>query len=384
MRVIVSEFADASWAEWLERFNGNIYHSIEWADMFRTSHSRPLFFHWLNDNDKCIGLAVGIESWSPMRYIGRLSKRLNLETYPAVRGSAIDLVRSMIGSIMQFAKEEDYRGLTIQSYFVNVMLQGLERLGFTTKPRIEFIVDLSRPHEELWTDLSEHHRRKIKKASKHGLLFEEASSIDAMLQLRMLQLFSLNRRIGPGGHIDMPNEIVYEKLAKDYFEKNLGKLFVMTRNNKAVSAALISLYAGRAYYVYGGSNDEGFKTDAPALLFWEIFSRCRELGYRELNLGGVPASAAYPDSPSHGLYRFKANFGGRQVACMSGSVEELKPFRGWLASKAKKTIQLLSYPTGVHKHNAICCLKTASSDFRHQGLSSSVPSQAGGQTGGSL
>ena len=340
MHVIVSASPDVSWSAWLATFNGNIYHSIEWADMSRTAYSRPLFFHWVNDSNECIGLAVGIESCSPIRYIGRFSKRLNFETYPAVRENAGDSIGPLLGSIREYAKNEGYRGLAIQSYFAGAVPADLERMGFTTRPRIEFIVDLEKPKEDLWADLSDHHRRKIKRAGKHGLVMEETCSVDAMRELRMLQIFSRNRKAEAGEHIELPDEVAYEKLAKDYFEKDLGRLFVMKSERKIVSAALVSLYGGHAYYVYGGSNEEGFAMDAPALLFWEIFSRCRELGFREFNLGGVPASAAEPDSPSHGLYRFKSSFGGRQVACMSASAEELMPVRGWLAINAKRCIEL--------------------------------------------
>jgi hypothetical protein len=336
LHLVASESVGAEWSIWPEKFNGNIYHSVSWADTRVSSHSRPLFFHWLDDEDRCVGIAVGIKSSSPIRCIGRFFKRLDFESYPAVEGNGIDSAKLMIKQLLNFAKEGGYCSLTIQSYFSNVVVPDMDRLGFITTPRIEFILDLTKPEEELWKQLAEHHRRKIKKANKHGLLFEEVCTLDAMKQLRKLQISSRDRRMRRGEHLGMLDEAFYVEMGKGYFEKNLGRIFLITHENQAISSAFVSMYAGKALYVLGGSSDEGFKLDAPALLFWKIFSRCRELGCREFSMGGVPTSAVNPESQSFGLYRFKAGFGGRQVMCLSVSAENLQPLRGWLVRIAKK------------------------------------------------
>src|SRR4030065_1445011 len=103
----------------------------------------------------------------------------------------------------------------------------------------------------------------------------------------------------------MLDDASFEDMGYRCLEKNLGRVFFMTYGKQPVSAAFISIYRGQAIYVYGGSSDEGFEMDAPALLFWEIFARCREYGCTEFSMGGVPASATNLDSQSCGLYRFK-------------------------------------------------------------------------------
>ncbi|MHC4180920.1 MAG: hypothetical protein ACYSWU_25770 [Planctomycetota bacterium] len=48
------------------------------------------------------------------------------------------------------------------------------------------------------------------------------------------------------------------------------------------------------------------------LLQFELLARLREQGVEEVNIGGVPADAANPDHPQHGLYCFKRGFGGTE------------------------------------------------------------------------
>lgn len=339
MRLIVSKSVCVEWSGWLEKFEGNIYHSSVWAETRHSCHSHPLFFHWLDNNDCCLGIAVGIKHWSPVRYIGHFFKRLDFESYPAVQGNDVDLTRSMIKQLLKFAKDGGYRSLTIQSFCANVMVSDMDQLGFVTTPRIEFILDPGIPEEELWKRLSEHHRRKIKRANRHGLLFEEACTIDAMREIRKLQMMFRDRRMQRGEYFGTVNEDYYEEMGKRYFDKNLGRVFFMTHEKQVVTTAFVTIYAGKAYSVYTGSSEEGFRLDASALLFWKIFSRCRELGCKEFNIGGVPDSAVSPESQSYGLYRFKAGFGGRQVKCLSGTAENLQPLRCKLATIAKRGLK---------------------------------------------
>lgn len=332
MQLEVDRSAGAEWGQLIERFDGNIYHSQEWAETWRSDYASPLFFRGLDEHSRCVGIALAIERHSSRPVIGRFLKRLDFETFPAVQANDPDQARAMIGRMIEFAKAGGYRGLTLQSHYSGVPLSNLDHLGLVATPRIEFIVDLTRSEEDRWKQLSTHHQRKIKKASKHGLVFEEACSIDAMQELRRLQIGSRDRRVERGEYFGLQDEAYYEQMGRRYFERNLGRLFLMRHEGRPVSAAFISIYSGRALYVLGGSEPKGFELDAPAVLFWKVLSRCVELGCREFNFGGVPASAQDQQSVGHGLYRFKAGFGGHQAARVSGTLEGLQPGLSGLAT----------------------------------------------------
>jgi lipid II:glycine glycyltransferase (peptidoglycan interpeptide bridge formation enzyme) len=242
----------------------------------------------------------------------------------------------MLKQIVEYARLKGFLSLSIQSYLTNIAIDEIEQLGFISSPRIEFAIDLTRSNDELVKCYSSHHRRKLKKAHKHNLVLKEANTMEGMRDLRRLQIQSRDRRMQRGEFIGMLDDSFYEEVGKKYFRKKLGRVFLMTQGDQAVTAAFVSIYAGRGYYVYGGSSDDGFKMDAPALLFFNIFARCRELGCREFNMGGVPADAVNPESPSHGLYRFKAGFGGKQINCLSLSIENLRPRINSIIRIAKK------------------------------------------------
>jgi len=325
MNMNVSATTGEQWKQWEAELGGNIFHSQAWAETQRTATSRPLFFSWHDRDGQCLGLAVGVETWSSRPLVGRFLKQLAFETQPIAKEDRRDLMQTMMGQIIAHAKKKRYRKLDLESYMARVDIADLDLGDLTTNGRIEFIVDLNRTNEQMVKGLSSHHRRKLKKANKHDLELHEASTMDALREFRQLQVMSRDRRLKRGEEIGILDDSYYEILGQKYFSNQLGRIFILRSEGRPLSTAFVSIYGGKALYMYGGSSDEGFRKDAPVLLFTQIFERCRELGCTEFNLGGVPAESVDKEEASHGLYRFKSGFGGRQADCTSG--HQLQPIR---------------------------------------------------------
>jgi len=339
LQLVVSNEAGPEWSDWLKTLNGNIYHSSQWAETRRTATSRPLFFRWRDDSGVTRGIAVGIESQSTFPVVGRQFKNLELGTFPAAGSSRDCLIQDLITQLLDYSKAAGHSSLAVQSYYADSRCLKSDQRGFEAAHRLEFVIDLTLSEEQLWRNLHTNHRRKIGKARKHGLKFEYASDLEAMREFRKLQVQSRDRRENRGEHIGTMDDSYYERFGRAYFERDLGRVYFLTHGGTAVSGAFVSMFAGKAYYVFGGSSDEGFSMDAPALLFWEIFSHCCSLGCHEFNMGGVPAAAMDKGAQSHGLYRFKAGFGGQQVPCTSLTAENLQPRRDWLIKMARKVLR---------------------------------------------
>jgi hypothetical protein len=321
-RLLATPAPGPDWQRWLEAFDATLYHSAEWGQANESSVSRPLYFRWLDETGTCAGIAVGIERWSA-RPGGRLFRRLDFESYPVMQDDNPERVRAAIGSLVEFAGHEGYRALSVQSYGTRIRELDLSLEGLTPVHRLEFVIDLTRPSDQLWKGLSTHHRRKIKRAAANGLTFEETCTLDGLRHSRALQIRSRDRRVARGEWIPSGDDASYERLGMRLFASKVGRVWLATREGQVVSAAFIWIYRGRAFYAFGGSSDEGFALDAPAWLFWQGFDRCRGLGCVEFNFGGVSVAAQSPDAQSHGLYRFKQGFGGVERLCVSGHAEQL-------------------------------------------------------------
>ncbi|RJQ84716.1 MAG: peptidoglycan bridge formation glycyltransferase FemA/FemB family protein [Desulfobacteraceae bacterium] len=339
MHLEVFAHADSNWTDKIDRFGGNLFHTPQWADSRRSAASRALFFQLYDARRDCLGIALGIEMWSPLPVIGRYSKQLEFETYPAVQDDREELVHAMMKQIISHARGRGFRRVVFNSYLTRTFLKHPGDMGLKTKPRIEFIIDLTRSDSQLFSGFSAHHKRKIKKARKHDLVFCGSQDPQAMRQFRQLQKRSRDRRLERGENMAVREDGYYEELGKRYFAADLGTVFMLTCDGRPVSAAFVAHYGPQALYMYGGSNDLGFEMDAPILLFSHIFSCCRERGRRIFNLGGVPEEARQPEAQSHGLFRFKEGFGGAQRICLNAVADNLNPGRDKLLNLFKRLLR---------------------------------------------
>jgi len=338
MQLSVALKPDSQWEDDLRQLGGNLFHTPQWAASRISGSHRPHYMRMVDDAGRCYGLALGMENRSALPLIGGLSKQLELETYPVVLDDQVDLLRAMVDRIIEYAASKGFRKAVFNSYMGRVLLEDPIRMGVQTQKRIEFVIDLSRTDSELFSGFKTHHKRKIKKARKHGMEFAFSQDLESMQKFRTLQVRSRDRRLDRGEQMAVLEDTYYEELGKRYFKEDIGTVFMMLHEGSPVSAAFVAHYGDHALYMYGGSSDVGFRMDAPVLLFTHIFAHYREKGFRRFNLGGVPAEAMEPDTPSHGLYRFKAGFGGEQVLCSTVTADHLNPGRDKLLNLAKRML----------------------------------------------
>ena len=339
MKMIVSNSPDQAWDKWLKELNGNVYHSVSWAETQSVGNRSPFYFLWLDSLNQILAIAVGIQRQSSIPLLGRFSKHLEFGTYPANRENSDCSNQNIIQQIHEYAIHNGFSSLKIQSYYASMRDSDLKLEAFESSDRLEFLIDLTLTDEQLTKNLSTNHRRKLNKAKKVDLKHRIGRDLEAMRVLRSLQVISRDRRIDRGEEIATAEDSYFEEFGKAYFKRNLGEVHYLTHNGNAVSAAFISIYNKKAYYVFGGSNDDGFAMNAPALLFMNIFSHCRELGCLEFNMGGLPANSVDKSTQSHGLYRFKSGFGGLEIPCFSFTDNNLQPGRDFLFKLARKILR---------------------------------------------
>jgi len=91
-----------------------------------------------------------------------------------------------------------------------------------------------------------------------------------------------------------------------------ARFFICYYEGKAISAALCIRYGGKAYYLFGASDNEGRQYMPNYLMQFEMMKWALEGGCHKYDFLGTPAEEE-TDSPMYGVYRFKKGFNGRSV-----------------------------------------------------------------------
>jgi len=96
------------------------------------------------------------------------------------------------------------------------------------------------------------------------------------------------------------------------YQLPLAEPLIAEVDNEPVAAIFVFYFAGRAYYVYGMSQDKHREKMPTYLLQWEAMKRAKARGCMVYDLWGAPDVFDESDS-MWGVYRFKEGLGGQVV-----------------------------------------------------------------------
>jgi len=316
-----SEKAPANWVEHIRDCDGTVYQSPAWVDISSVQLGQPVYFEWCDDMDTTVAIAVAFKKESAFPLIGRWNGLFFLESTPVIHRSSNVRLDGLMDDLCAYAVKVGCKLLDFESH----MGQELSPDGLTVgrrsvNSRIEFRLNLQKDEEQIWSEFSKHHRRKIGKARRAPLSIVSGQTQEMVQTLRELQRGSQTRRNDRGENMELGDDGPIVNFMERVLAADLGNLYLVEDDLGVISGALISIYNDKVYYVFGGSNERGFAQNAPGLLFWEMICRCRADGCTEFNFGGVPGDAREKTSHANGLYRFKSGFGGEELERFSGSI----------------------------------------------------------------
>jgi len=196
----------------------------------------------------------------------------------------------------------------------------LRRLGLrparrSVQPRTTVWVDLQADEETLLARMHPKWRYNVRLAARKGVIVREGDAED--LEVFTALMAVTGQRQGFGIH-----EPAYYRLFWEQFAPTGHAVLLLAEHaGRPLAGLLIGQAAGRAWYLYGASGNEGRELMPNHRLQWEAMRWAKARGCRIYDLWGVPDEVAHdPDAaipePATGLWgvwRFKRGFGGRVV-----------------------------------------------------------------------
>jgi lipid II:glycine glycyltransferase (peptidoglycan interpeptide bridge formation enzyme) len=252
-------------------------------------------------------------------------------SYPVVLDGSPELMIRMIHETERAARKLGCARLAIGSNFSGNSQISLSDLGYSTAERVEFMVDLTAEEDALWNAIKKDQRDRVRRLARDGIEYETATTLEGMGALSNVRQTALERRLERDQGFSLPSEVrYYELLFRTLVEPGAARLLLAKQQGAVVAAILYATFGGKAYSIFSGSTDAGYKLSAQTGLFWHAVTSFRREGFRWLDRGGVPAAAANEGDELHGIYRFKHRLGTTPVRCVSGE-KVLSPIRDRIA-----------------------------------------------------
>jgi lipid II:glycine glycyltransferase (peptidoglycan interpeptide bridge formation enzyme) len=180
----------------------------------------------------------------------------------------------------------------------------LRRSGWRTAPHVQpestRIIDLTRDEALIWGDLHRKCRQSVTKSERLGVRVSEADGT------RLGEFYEIHADATRRAGIVPRAERTYQEMWRELEPRGMARLLFaeLVESGESVATLFLVSCGRRVVDLYGGTTSEGGRTRANYLLKWEAIRRCREAGFAEYDLWGLPRE---------GIAQFKSGFGGREV-----------------------------------------------------------------------
>lgn len=209
----------------------------------------------------------------------------------------------------------------------------LEQAGYEFKGYLNYVVDVSRDAETLWSALSKSTRQKIQRSFKRGVEVTEGAT-----HANIDRMYALVKESYQRSKVALVDVRLFHA-ALDYLPEDVIQIRMASYEGKDVAAGIGLMFSGRFYAWYGGSLR--FPEIAPFdCLTWDEIRFSSERGLRYYDFGG----AGWPDE-EYGPRDFKAKFKGDLVNY--GRYQRVyAPFRLKAAKEGYRMIRSLLFGRG--------------------------------------
>ena len=208
----------------------------------------------------------------------------------------------------------------------------LKKNSVDIQPPDSTLVDLTGTEEEILEKMHSKWRYNIRLSERKGVTVKRYLGNDINLSEKLDKFYELtkitNARDGNASHA----KAYYLDLIKSSAEEiSKGRdvpvisLYIAEHEGEEIASIMTLFSHDEAIYLYGASSNNKRNLMPNHLLQWTAMKDAKAYGSKYYDMYGMPPEGRDENHPMHGLYMFKANFGGKNIHRTGSWDVPLKP-----------------------------------------------------------
>ncbi len=208
----------------------------------------------------------------------------------------------------------------------------LKKNSVDIQPPDSTLVDLTGTEEEILEKMHSKWRYNIRLSERKGVTVKRYLGNDINLSEKLDKFYELtkitNARDGNASHA----KAYYLDLIKSSAEEiSKGRdvpvisLYIAEHEGEEIASIMTLFSHDEAIYLYGASSNNKRNLMPNHLLQWTAMKDAKAYGSKYYDMYGMPPEGKDENHPMHGLYMFKANFGGKNIHRTGSWDVPLKP-----------------------------------------------------------
>lgn len=234
----------------------------------------------------------------------------------------LDIDKKMLDTLLEIGKKENCIFVQLEPNVekINNKKYKLKNLFPSSRPlftKYTFILDLTKPEDELLKNMHSKTRYNTKLAGKKGVKIIEDNSNKAFEEYLRLTKETTQRQ-NFYAHSEKYHRLMWETLNPNVNEqpdknKLTAHLLTATYNKEILATWIVFILGDTLYYPYGASSTKHREVMASNLMMWETIKFGKKLGLKNFDMWG--ALGVNPDSkdPWYGFHKFKEGYGAKHV-----------------------------------------------------------------------
>ena len=281
------------WNQFVKADGGSFLQSFEWGE-FQESLGRKIWRLEIGENLKALVIKHDLPLGKSYLYCPR----------PVF---SEEKWQSFLKEMQSIAKKEKSIFLKIEpskSFKFQVSSFKFIKSQKQIQPAKTLILDISKPEEELLSQMRQKTRYNIKLAHKQGI---EIGIISLPRQEEIESFWQILSQTAKRDKFHLHPKIYYQKMLGILGEAGLVKLFIAEYKNQIIAANIVCFFNETAIYFHGASDYNFRHLMAPYLLQWQAILEAKKLGFKFYDFWGIDEKK-WP-----GVTRFKKGFGGEEI-----------------------------------------------------------------------
>jgi CelD/BcsL family acetyltransferase involved in cellulose biosynthesis len=294
---LLDPLTDPRWSEFLERHPASsVFHSRAWLEALkRTYNHEPVAFTtcWPNAPLENAVVFCRVKSW----LTGKRLVSLPFSDHTAILAESKERAGQLVSAVERAAAGEKLRYIEIRP------TEGFDKAPVEGSSSFDFCrheIDLTPGLETLLKNCHKDSvQRKIQRAEREGLRYEEGRSAALLESFYKLMVLTRRRHLVPP-----QSKAWFQNLIRSFGEGL--KIRVAFQGSRAVASILTLVHKNTLTYKYGGSDRDFHNTGAMHLLFWRSIEEAKKNRLSVFDLGRS-------DRDNPGLITFKDRWGTRRL-----------------------------------------------------------------------
>ena len=315
---------------------GNIFQTPEMAEVYKqTKNYEPIILAVVDNMGEIFAILQAVVIKEIGGRLGSVSNRSVIQGGPLLieDENTITAVKILMDQYDKIAQNKALYTQIRTMWDTSNISSFLNSMGYECEERLNFLIDLNRPEDEIWRDIHKSRRKGINRAANKGIVIEE------MQDKTLIPIFyGILKETYKNAGIPLADISLIQSAFELLFPKHMATFYLAKYGDGYVGARVVLNYNGLIYDWYAGATSAYLSFYINEALVWHILKEGANSNYHTFDFGG----AGKPNE-EYGVREFKRRFGGKIVNSRRYT-KVYSPIKMKIAETGFKLYKKVSFP----------------------------------------